>query len=438
MSRKYTMVAYISVLKNLVCFGIRDLPFCRRQLFLRSGTVTLLFSLTFFGHPALATPLGDMFRPYVDYEVNFDDNMLRTRDNVSSAARQALFGSSKKSDVSQRITGGLIFEKEISRQRLTADGNWSHTYFDRFSKFDHNAQDVQGNWNWFLGDKFEGNMGATYVKDLAPFLFFPGVKNLQTVKTQFFNGDWRFLPSWSMHSGYTHYNLTSSNDLVKFQNREEHLFDVGFDFWASDTNKAGVRYRRINGDFTFNPLGADQSYNQNEVRAVIDWILSGKSWVQFSGGWVERKSPAFPERDFNGFNARATYVWRPTAKIQMALAGWRETGPVNAINARFSLNTGVSFTPSWDITNKLKLQGEVLYDNRDFNGLDGVTLASRSNKNKIFDGSLGLIYKPYTGIQISALGYHKQLTIDDNLLGNMAANGATINIRYTFNDYDRK
>jgi len=433
------MVAYISMLKNLVCFGIYDLSFCRRQLFLRSGTVTLLFSLTIFGHPALATPLSDMFRPYVDYEVTFDDNMLRTRDNVSSAARQTLFGSSKKSDISQRITGGLIFEKEISRQRLTADGNWSHTYFDRFSKFDHNAQDVQGNWNWFLGDKFEGNMGATYVKDLAPFLFFPGIKNLQTVKTQFFNGDWRFLPSWSMHSGYTHYNLTSSNDLVKFQNREEHIFDVGFDFLANDTNKAGVRYRRINGDFTFNPLGADQSYNQNEVRAVIDWVLSGKSWVQFSGGWVERKSPSFPVRDFNGFNARAIYIWRPTAKTQMALSGWRETGPVNAINARFSLNTGVSFTPSWDITNKLKLQGEVLYENREFNGFTNITeQLARKTKNKIFDGSLGLIYKPYTGIQISALGYHKQLTIDDNLLGNMAANGATINIRYTFNDYDRK
>lgn len=434
MSRKYIMVAYISMLKNLVCFGICNLTFCRRQLFLRSGAVMLLFSLTFFGHPALATALGDMFRPYVDYKVNFDDNMLRLRDNMNVEN----FGGSKESDISQRIMGGLIIEKEISRQRLTADGNFSHTFYDRFSFYDHNAQDVQGNWNWFLGDKFEGNMGATYVKDLAPFLFFPGIRNLQTVKTQFFNGDWRFLPNWSMHSGYTHFVQTSNNIITKFQNREEHLFDVGFDFWASDTNKAGVRYRRINGDFTFNPLGVDDSYNQNEVRAVVDWFLSGKSWVQFSGGWVERKSPAFPERDFNGFNARATYVWRPTAKIQMALAGWRETGPVNAINARFSLNTGVSFTPSWDITNKLKLQGEVLYDNRDFNGLDGVTLASTSNKNKIFDGSLGLIYKPYTGVEISALGYHKQLTIDDNILGNMAANGATINIRYTFNDYDRK
>ena len=123
----------------------------------------------------------------------------------------------------------------------------------------------------------------------------------------------------------------------------------------------------------------------------------------------------------------------------MALSGWRETGPVNAINARFSLNTGVSFTPSWDITNRIKLQGEVLYENRDFNGFTNITeQIARSTKNKIFDGSLGLIYKPYAGIQISALGYHKQLTIDDNLLGNMAANGATINIRYTFNDYDRK
>lgn len=430
------MVTYISMLKNLVCFGIYDLSFCRRQLFLRSGTVTLLFSLTIFGHAALATPLGDMFRPYVDYKVNFDDNMLRLRDNQNIENFDG--NGSKKSDISQRITGGLIFEKEISRQRLTADGNFSHTFYDRFSFYDHNAQDVKGNWNWFLGDKFEGNMGATYVKDLAPFLFFPGIRNLQTVKTQFFNGDWRFLPNWSMHSGYTHFDQTSNNILTKFQNREEHIFDVGFDFWATDTNKAGVRYRRINGDFTFNPLGIDDSYNQNEVRAVVDWFLSGKSWVQFSGGWVERKSPSFPERDFNGFNARATYVWRPTAKIQMALAAWRETGPVNAINARFSLNTGVSFTPSWDITNKLKLQGEVLYDNRDFNGLDGVTLASTSNKNKIFDGSLGLIYKPYTGVEISALGYHKQLTIENNILGNMAANGATINIRYTFNDYDRK
>jgi exopolysaccharide biosynthesis operon protein EpsL len=440
-SRKYTMVANISLLKNLVCLGVRYLSFSRRRLFLQSSAVTLLSSLTLFCPPALATALGDMFRPYVDYEVVFDDNMLRSRDNMSSAFRQTNFGSSKKFDISQRITGGLIVEKEISRQRFTADGNWSHTYFNRFSQFNHDAQDVQGNWNWFLGDKFEGNMGATYVKDLAPFLFFPGVKNMQTVKTQFFNGDWRILPSWNLHAGYTHFDLTSSNIITKFQNREEHIFDVGFDFVTNDSNKAGVLFRRTWGDFPFNPGGADTSYNQNEVRAVVDWAFSGKSWVQFSGGWVERKNATFSSNDFNGFNARVIYILRPTAKTAMALSGWRETGPVNAINARFSLNTGVSFAPSWDITEKIKLQGEVLYENREFNGFAagaGTALVARKTDNKVFDGSLGLVYKPYTGIQVSALAYHKQLTIDDAALGDMTANGASITIRYTFNDYDSK
>lgn len=437
--RKYTMVARISVLKNLVFAGKCFWLFSRRQLLLRSGAVTLLFSLTFFGNPALANVLGDTFRPYVDYEVNFDDNMLRSRDNVGSAARQALFGSSKKSDVSQRITGGLIFEKEISRQRLTADGNFSRTFFDRFSKYNHNAQDIMGNWNWFLGDKFEGNMGATYVKDLAPFLFFPGIKNLQTTKTQYFNGDWRFLPSWSLHAGYQHLTLNSDNILTKFQNREEHMFETGFDFLSTEINKVGVRYRHIDGDFPFNPGGADNSYNQNEVKAVIDWVVSGKSWVQFSGGWVERKNPSFPSRDFNGFNARVIYIWRPTAKLGMELSGWRETGPVNAINSRFSLNTGVRFAPSWDITDKLRLHGEVIYENREFNGFTNIVdQIPRNTDNRIFDGLFGLIYKPYTGIQLSAVAYHEQLNIEDATLGNMAANGARITLRYTYKDYDRK
>jgi exopolysaccharide biosynthesis operon protein EpsL len=444
-SRKYTMVANISLLKNLVCLGVRYLSFSRRRLFLRSGAVTLLFSLTFFGHPALATALGDMFRPYVDYEVVFDDNMLRTRDNVSSAARQTLFGSSKKFDISQRITGGLIVEKEISRQRFTADGNWSHTYFDRFSRYDHNAQDVQGNWNWFLGNRFEGNMGATYVHDLAPFLFQPGVKNLRDTKTQYFNGDWRFHSNWGLHSGYTHFNQTNGAAVTKFLNREEHIFDFGVNFYATDINKVGVLFRRTWGDFPASSVlapdgvAADNSFDQNEVRAVVDWFFSGKSWVQFSGGWVERTNASFSSRDFNGFNARAIYTWQPTAKIGMILNAWRETGPVNALTARFSLNTGVSFTPTWDITNKLRLQGEVLYDNRDFNGFtDTINQISTSTKNKILDGSIGLIYKPYTGIEVSALGYHRQLTIDDAALGDMTANGASITIRYTFNDYDRK
>ena len=111
MSRKYLKFARNNLFITKTCFEISHSSRCRHKLLLRNCIVTLLFTLTLICNSAYAALLGDTFRPYVDYEVVFDDNMLRTRDSVSSIARQQAFGSSKKSDISQRITGGLIFEK---------------------------------------------------------------------------------------------------------------------------------------------------------------------------------------------------------------------------------------------------------------------------------------------------------------------------------------
>lgn len=439
MFRKYIRFARKKTLTNMFYLGLCRLSFGQLKLLLQRSIVTLLIALPFFSYSAYAALIGDMFRPYVDYQVVFDDNILRIRDQMN---RQNVVGTNKLSDISQRITGGLIFEKKISRQRFSAEGNWSHTYFDRFRNFNHDAQNVNGNWNWFLGKNFEGNMGATYVKDLAPFLFQPGIRNLQTIQTQYFNTDWRFHSNWGLHGGYNRYDQSSNNILTKFLDREEHIFDFAVNYFASDTNKVGVLFRHTQGDFPLTQLAPDgsvfdNSFNQNEVRAVIDWILSGKSWVQFSGGWVERNNASFSERDFNGFNARMLYFWRLTDKAKLAVSGWRETGAVNAINARFSLNTGVSVSPSWDLTDKLKLQGEFLYEERKFTGFSGLNNPIPTGiNNTILDGSLGLIYTPYTGIQVSALVFRNELTSQD-LFGDVTANGASISIRYTYKKYDK-
>ena len=454
MLRKYIVVAYSCILSGSACFRVCHLLFCRSRPILRVEAVALFFVLSLFSQCAFSALLGDTIRPYVDYEVVFDDNILRIRDSHQDATGRLIqgdpgnpavppvtgpiLGTKKFHDISQRITGGLLFEKEISRQRLSAEGSWSRTFFDRFSSFNHNAQDVKGNWNWFLGKNLEGNMGATYERGLTPFLFLPGLKNFRNTTTQYFNADWRLHSNWGLHAGYQHFNLTNStrfdlfgNNSLDFLDREEHIFDFGFNYYARDTNKVGVLYRHIEGDFPSSP--GNNSYDQNEVRAVIDWTVFGKSWVQFSGGWVQRSnnSPIGQNLGFSGFNARMLYIWQATGKLRLALAAWRETGPINALQSRFSLNTGVSFSPSWSITEKLKLQGEVLYDERKFTGVLG------SSNNNILDGSIGLVYKPYHGIQVSALAFHNQLISDTNL-GDVKANGVSIGIRYTFKDYDNK
>ncbi len=375
-----------------------------------------------------------MFRPYLDYTVVADDNILRIRDNFDA---QALLKTNKRFDISQSFVGGVIFEKEISRQHLSANVNFGKTIFDRFTEMNNTSRDLRGNWNWFVGNNFSGNLGASNVKALAPFLFTPGVKNLRTEQTEYFNAAWRFHPSWRLRGDYTHYDLNSDStlDRLRFLNRTENRFEVGLDYIAPNNSSIGIQFGTIRGDFPelfLAPDGTftDNGFDQNEIKGKIKWIITGKSQLQFLGGWVERKNVSFSARDFSGFNGRVVYNWQPTGKIGLTLNGWRETSARQNLTASFSLNTGISVVPTWDLTEKIRIEGDFSYLTRKFDRFsvltDGFTIG---RNNTIRTISTKLIYTPYQSIQISLLAYHNSL---DTSRSGFSANGANINLRYIF------
>lgn len=396
----------------------------------------LAFLLIAFCPSSLAAGIGGMFRPYLDYTVVADDNMLRIRDNLDA---NALLGTNKLSDVSQRFVGGVIFEKAISRQRLSADVNFGYTKFNRFSQINHNSRDLRGNWNWFVGNNFSGNMGASNVKAQAPFLFDPGVKNLRTEQTEFFNAAWRFHPSWRLHGDYTRYDLNSDSVIPRLRriNRKEDRFEAGLDYIAPSNSSIGIQLRTIRGDFSEPFLASDgtltdNSYDQHEIKSKINWIMTAKSRLIFLGGWVERKNASFSERDFSGINARLSYNWQPTEKVGLMLNGWRETATAQNITASFSLNTGISAVPTWDLTEKIRIEGNFSYETRKFSGFTRFTDGSAVGTNNTFRTvSTKLTYMPYRGIEVSASAYHNDLA-SNSPLGDFSANGANINLRYIF------
>jgi hypothetical protein len=180
-----------------------------------------------------------------------------------------------------------------------------------------------------------------------------------------------------------------------------------------------------------NGTPADNSFKQNEIKGRINWILTGKSRLQFLGGWVERNNAFFSNRDFNGFNARLVYNWRPTGKIGVTLSGWRETAAAQNLTANFSLNEGVSIAPSWSLTEKINITGDFSYVSRKFDRFSRNTdaLFPTGTKNTFTTASMKLTYTPYYGIEISATAYHNGLS-SNSPLGDFNANGANINLRY--------
>lgn len=412
-----------------------------------------ILPLFFFSHPTQAKEFSKVFKPHFNYTVTADDNILRIRDRVvlstdADPRITSLISQDKLADISNRMTGGILFEKEISRQRLSADFNWTHTRFERFSLMNNNLISTNGKWNWFLGNRLEGNMGASYVQSLMPFIFQPGLRIIRTEQTQFFNAAWRFHPSWRLVGEYTRYDLdTGKNPRADNLNRTENRFEAGIDYLTPGKNTLGILFRNILGDFT-NPVRirggtlvlddngspVDNGYDQKEVLAKVDWKVSAKSQLQGTAGWVERQNNSFQQRDFSGFNGRIIYHWQPTDKLGLTVNGWRLTSVMQNLTANFSLNTGVSVVPSWNVTQKVRLEGDLSYETRKFDRFSDLTDPTSvvGRNNTLRNAALKLAYSPpYRGLQVSASIYHTDLK-SDATAGGFSANGASINLQYVY------
>ncbi|HQU97980.1 MAG TPA: outer membrane beta-barrel protein [Nitrosomonas sp.] len=389
-----------------------------------------------------------IIQPYFDYTFIADDNILRARDqlikNPSSLPPSQFRDELTKnnlSDFSNRFVGGVLLNKEISRQRFSADLSWAYNKFERFSFMDNDFKRAIGNWDWTLGNRLQGNMGVTYQESLMPMLFQPGTKVIRSEQTQFINAVWSIHPRWNLNAEYMRYTLdTGKNPRAANLDRTENRFEGGIDYVTPSKNTIGVLFRYIMGDFsraastdrfTGEPLSSN--YDQKEVMAKINWAVTEKSRFIVTGGWVERTNASLTQRNFSGFNARGTYTWNPTEKLGVTVNGWRLTSSMQNLTTNFSINTGVSAIPHWQITNKIRLEGDFSYETRNFDRFTGFfdNAALIGTNNTFRNATFRAVYIPHPTLQLSASIYHADLK-SNAVFGGFNANGVTANLHYVY------
>lgn len=410
----------------------QSIPFWRRQPMLRFclglGVVTCL--------PAFAVE-DQVFRPYVGYSFAYDGNVLGIPNGANPSGADL-------SDTSRRAEAGLVINKRISQQIFSAKLNVSHVTYDRLRALDNDGKDFLVNWNWHVGDRVEGNLGASYVQGLAHYVegLTPFVnlnnqeRNLRTQRREFFDGSWRLHPSWRVRGGLSRDSLNYDLDTQKAGNRVEDMSEVGLDYLASSGSTIGVQLRHIRGDLP-NPQQLDSlvignSYDQNEIKAKINWLLTGKTQLQFLGGYVQRKQDSFSQRDYSGLNARLIANWQPTGKIGVTLSGWREIGALEDLTASYTLNQGLSIGSRWNLTSKLWLDGLLKHETSDYSGTTAFSSLLPADRKDIFrTASVKLTYLPTDHLQLAAVAYRKNR--DSSINGNSYPdNGVMLSSRYEF------
>lgn len=379
--------------------------------------------------PAQAA-LSDTIHPFVSVAYSHDDNLLRLPDDTPG------FAGPRGDNLTQSLAG-LSLERPFGRQVLTAQAKVSRVSFDHYDELNYNGKDFQAALEWHLGNHLSGNLGGNYIQTLTPFTdSHTSERNLRTTRREFFNGAWRFHPSWQVRAAASRDKYNYDLLVQRFNDRTEDATEGGIDYLASSGSRVGLVARHLKGSYpnhrSFGGLTIDDGYTQDELKANIYWVASGITQVQLLAGWAKREHIFFANRDASGANGRVNVTWQPLGRVQFKASGWREFMAVESNLVTNSLNKGASLAATWDLAAKVKVDGQLRREKRGFNEAAGIVFPGDASDTTRYS-SLGLTYNPQSFLQIGASLFHENRTGSPIAgTGSYRANGATVSITAQF------
>lgn len=378
---------------------------------------------------AASAEISDTIHPFVAIGYTYDDNLLRQVEEASAFTQM--------SDRMTQSQAGLIVDRPFGRQRLTATAKVSRVTFDHYDQFNYNGKDIKADLAWELGNRLSGNVGGTYVQTLTPFSDYnTSQRNLRTSRREYVNGAWKLHPSWQVRAGYTRNRYEYELLVQRVNDRNDNVVEIGADYLAKSGNRIGLVARQLKGEYrfprSFGDISLDRDYTQDELKANINWRISGITYVQVLAGYAKRKYEGSSSRDSSGANGRASVIWTPLGKVQFNADLWREFAAVESLVVSNSLNKGASIGATWSISAKVQANASMRHEKRDFEQLSTSTFIGDAS-DKINSSQLGLTYAPTLGSQLGVTAFREKRN-GSAIAGtnDYRANGVSINASVQF------
>ena len=343
---------------------------------------------------------GDTFRPFVSYTRYYDSNLFRLDKDGTTAVVEnegpILVTKESASDQYGVLSAGLNVDWKPGRQRITASAIKNLVRFSRYTSLDYDGSDYQLKWNWQLGNRWSGLLGATETVTQTSFTdwyAFQAINNQVTRDNQFANADWQFHPRWHVGLGAAADKSTNSTLQQAPSDYENTSVTATLGYTTPKGSKLRGQLRRVDGEYpNRDPANLDRLYTQTEYNLLGDWNVTGKLIARGKLGYVQRKNSTISQRDFSGLAGRLSADYYPTGKTILNWAIYREIANSDDVNATYRLNTGTSLGVAWLATSKITLRANTSFENRSFEGDTGGGGIQRDED--ILSGSLSLSYTP--------------------------------------------
>jgi len=355
---------------------------------------------------------GDIFRPFVSLGYFYDSNLFRLAENESPGTQ--------RDDRYGILSAGINVDWKPGRQQIVANATQTLIRYDQNAFLDFDGDDLQATWNWRLGNRLSGNLGAAKSTSQSSFGDIGLVNNQVDRERRYGRAEWEFHPRWRIGGGVDETDNTNSAPAQISQDFQQQAHDVVLSYRTPKGSNLRAQVRRIDAEFPtqqtlrfvfpFFIEVADNSYEQTEYNLLGDWRLSGKLTLRGQAGWVDRKyenvlrddlggAALLNERpDFSGFAGRMSADWYATGKTLLSVSAYRELGGATDINASSVLKQGASVNGVWLVREKWRMNAGGTYENRDFKGDPDSSQLQRNDDT--LGASLSLSYMPIRAVSV--------------------------------------
>ncbi|MDZ4141386.1 MAG: XrtB/PEP-CTERM-associated polysaccharide biosynthesis outer membrane protein EpsL [Methylotenera sp.] len=341
--------------------------------------------------------------------LNFIAGISRQHDNNLFRS-----SSSERSDNITRAYAGVRVDKQYAQQRFKLDFTISSNQYQTFDQLDFTSEDYRAAWLWSLTPHLTGTLSADRKQVLNSFQDFQGtnltnIRNISTNETQHFEADYSPHNVWHLLGGVTRFTQKNSNNSNNaFSGQEDfslNTLDAGVKYNFRSGSSVTLMGHTGDGSFKDRPLNPtslhDSGFDENEVEAKLDWLLSGKSRLYARVGYVSRDHDHFSQRDFSGAEGNLDYTWSPTGKLQLILSAASYLSSFQTNDTDYTRTNTLNISPVYALSDKVKLQATASISERSFLGV-GVNNANSDREDWTKLASVGAEWTPLRSVSLGA------------------------------------
>lgn len=359
----------------------------------RSGWLlaVCLTSCALLPHPAHAGE-GDFFRPLLNAAYYLDSNIFRfSGDSVVPPFIAGESTGNRIQSVDYLVLGaGFLLDWKQSRQRVQARAQANRVRFSRYrALLDYDGHELNAQWDWQLGNRWRGQLGAERSKTLGSY---DNVRVVQNTRT-----DTRY-SLWAVRDLHTAWQAQLRYNHAASEYANQPTRDVDTDVLALDVYRLGGTLQRLGVELRYTdiqrPAGTLSDAAEWGVFGVATWQASGKTRLRGRFGFIDRDYERAPTRGFRGVEGRVDVDWTPTGKTQVNAALYRELTETDlGVNANYRRETGFSLGGQWLVMPKTRVGAHLRVESHAYDG----TIVDDNYRSY----GLNATYQPWPGTDIT-------------------------------------